>query len=80
LFGNLKKWAADENGHLTLGPLFGCGTVAGVFSAGLVTPADVVKTRLQTQKPGQQQYSGIVDCFSKILKGNILIQYNLTIF
>lgn len=38
-------------------------------AAYLVTPADVIKTRLQVQaKKGQQTYNGIGDAFRKILK------------
>ena len=38
-------------------------------AAYLVTPADVIKTRLQVQaRQGQQTYSGITDAFTKILR------------
>ncbi|CAB1350746.1 unnamed protein product [Coregonus sp. 'balchen'] len=38
-------------------------------AASLVTPADVIKTRLQVAaRAGQTTYSGLVDCFWKILK------------
>ena len=44
--------------------------VAGAAASGIVTPFDVVKTRLQTVTPGMQstQYTGIPDAFSKIIK------------
>ena len=42
---------------------------AGVPAAGLLTPADVIKTRLQVKaRKGQQTYNGIFDCFRKILR------------
>lgn len=47
---------------------------AGVFPTGmpaasLVTPADVIKTRLQVAaRAGQTTYSGVIDCFWKILR------------
>lgn len=35
----------------------------------MVTPADVIKTRLQVAaRAGQTTYSGVIDCFRKILK------------
>lgn len=41
----------------------------GVPAASLVTPADVIKTRLQVSaRAGQTTYSGVIDCLRKILK------------
>lgn len=41
----------------------------GMPAASLVTPADVIKTRLQVAaRAGQTTYSGVVDCFVKILR------------
>ena len=38
-------------------------------AASLVTPADVIKTRLQVAaRAGQTTYSGVMDCFRKILR------------
>lgn len=47
-----------------------CGfLLKGVPAASLVTPADVIKTRLQVAaRAGQTTYSGVIDCFQKILK------------
>jgi len=43
------------------------GTLAGVPAASLVTPADVIKTRIQVEaRKGQQTYSGIIDCATKV--------------
>ncbi|KAG9355457.1 hypothetical protein JZ751_000295 [Albula glossodonta] len=41
----------------------------GMPAASLVTPADVIKTRLQVAaRAGQTTYNGLLDCFWKILK------------
>jgi len=59
-----KRWAAQQ-------PLFGEGTAANVFASlasGLAAtaascPADVLKSRLMNQKPGDGvRYSGMLDC------------------
>lgn len=43
--------------------------ILGIPAASLVTPADVIKTRLQVAaRAGQTTYSGVIDCFRKILK------------
>jgi len=50
--------------HLTVPAL-----CVGMPAASLVTPADVIKTRLQVAaRAGQTTYSGVVDCFVKILR------------
>lgn len=42
---------------------------AGMPAASLVTPADVIKTRLQVAaRAGQTTYTGVMDCFRKILR------------
>ena len=43
--------------------------ISGVPAAGLLTPADVIKTRLQVvARKGQDKYSGIVDCAKTIMR------------
>jgi len=69
LYGNLKKWSKDENGKIPLPKLFLCSSGAGVVAAASVTPADVIKTRLQVKRTADSpKYNGIVDCFSRILR------------
>ena len=42
--------------------LVACGFIAGMVAAGIDTPADTIKTRLQN---GKVEYKGIVDCAVK---------------
>ena len=65
----MKKVLSDENGHNSPSSLFYAGFIAGVPAAGLCTPADVIKTRIQVkERQGQQTYKGVVDAFFKIYR------------
>ncbi|CAH9114176.1 unnamed protein product [Cuscuta europaea] len=45
-----------------------CGGLSGSMAALFTTPFDVVKTRMQTQVPGSNQYGGVLDSLKKIIK------------
>ncbi|OWB69462.1 hypothetical protein B5S33_g3484 [[Candida] boidinii] len=49
---------------------FGAGAIAGVSEILVMYPLDVVKTRIQLQvgTGAQAEYSGIIDCITKIVK------------
>lgn len=67
-YAHLKMYLADENGYNNWASLLTAATAAGVPAAYLVTPADVIKTRLQVKaRRGQQAYRGVLDCARKIL-------------
>ena len=60
---------SDEEGKITGTNQMIAGTGAGVCSSSATTPADVIKTRLQVKPlPGQVIYTGIIDCYSKIIR------------
>ncbi|CAF0727392.1 unnamed protein product [Rotaria sp. Silwood1] len=66
-YAHTKKHFADEHGYNDPKSLFFSGLLAGIPAAGLCTPADVVKTRLQVQaRKGQTKYNGLIDAFKKI--------------
>ncbi|XXQ39283.1 Mitochondrial carrier protein [Plasmodiophora brassicae] len=64
-----KEWVADDNNHVSMPKTLALGTIAGVVGAVAVTPADVIKTRLQS-KPvdGQRHYASIADAFKRVLR------------
>jgi solute carrier family 25 aspartate/glutamate transporter 12/13 len=65
----MKKALADDHGHNSLLSLFYSGFLAGVPAAGLCTPADVIKTRIQVkERQGLTQYNGVIDAAVKIYK------------
>lgn len=66
-YAHLKLLFADESGYNSYGSLLLAATLSGVPAASLVTPADVIKTRLQVAaRKGQTTYNGLVDCARKI--------------
>ncbi|KAJ2900015.1 mitochondrial aspartate-glutamate transporter agc1 [Coemansia aciculifera] len=74
VFFPMQAWLAQQAQWLVYGsrekPATLCvlagSTVAGMVAAASVTPADVIKTRLQSSAQPVPAYSGVVDCASRI--------------
>lgn len=67
LYSNLTKLFADKSGQT---PLYGqllAGCIAGGTGSACVTPADVIKTRLQ-MAGGKEKYGNIAGAFRTVLK------------
>lgn len=67
MYAHTKTRLADEGGYNTPLSLLASGAIAGVPAAALVTPADVIKTRLQVRlslilKISQFFYDSIFTC------------------
>ncbi|OQV22518.1 Mitochondrial glutamate carrier 1 [Hypsibius exemplaris] len=63
-----KKYPGSEEAPFWYS--FICGLSAGAFGAVAVTPADVVKTRLQLlhRAAGERQYTGVLNAFTSIIQ------------
>lgn len=66
-YAHLKKAMADEEGYNGPLSLLAAGSCAAIPAVFLVTPSDVIKTRLQVvPREGQTAYRGMFDCITKI--------------
>ena len=66
----LRNSASDSSASLSERQLAYCGGVAGLMSCLVVSPVELVRSRLQIQGSGGRgvQYTGSLDCASKILR------------
>lgn len=70
VYAHCKLLLVDENSHVGGFNLFAAGAMAGVPAASLVTPGDVIKTRLQVAaNTGQTTYSVVIRLFQEDTPG-----------
>lgn len=68
LYANLKKMTANTiTGENSFFSILSSGMLAGAIGASGVTPADVIKTRLQVAG-GKEKYGTLLNCFNTILR------------
>ncbi|KAI3383103.1 hypothetical protein SNEBB_006678 [Seison nebaliae] len=68
-YAHTKQILADDEGKNSPFSLLVAGAIAGMPAASLVTPADVIKTRLQVvARQGQTKYDGVIDATKKIIR------------
>jgi len=66
IYGYIKQSWTDKDGNISISKVFGASCIGGVIASSSVTPADVIKTRLQIKVPeGQQPYKGVIDCYKR---------------
>ncbi|OAF70029.1 Calcium-binding mitochondrial carrier protein Aralar1 [Intoshia linei] len=68
VYHHLKHKYKNDDETLSISTSFFIALISGVPAAYLVTPADVIKTRLQSLKKQNHNYTGIIDCAQKIYK------------
>jgi len=66
-YANLKAALADSKGKNGIVSQLAAGGVAGAIAAGMVTPSDVIKTRLQLVG-GKERYGNMTNAFHTIVR------------